>query len=270
MIYIPRLVSRVPLVRGVVRLVLTAYCRLFKARYSIERREGLLLLLDRENAIDWQLMISGEWERLHTATLLRLASERLAHAKKGAAFLDVGAHWGLYALKARASGMFDRIVAFEPDPANYAQLQANLFLNGAEDSIEALQLAATDGERTFNLLQRNPRNRGATRVVEAGEPGGPDGRAIVRGKRIDSLFDPSDMLVVVKIDVESHELETVAGMAGLLSRNHFVFQIEIWDSPREESERRVKLLSEIFASHGIEPVRAIDHDYFFASKPPAG
>ena len=27
--------------------------------------------------------------------------------------------------------MFSRIVAFEPDPANYAQLQANLFLNDA-------------------------------------------------------------------------------------------------------------------------------------------
>jgi len=264
MIHIPTYISRVPFVRGIARLLITAYSRVFKGRYSIEWRMDLQLLLDRENAIDWQLTLSGEWERPHLDKLLELAKQRLPHSKNGAVFLDIGAHWGLYALKARQSGMFEQIVAFEPDPQNYAQLQANLFLNAAESRIRALQLAATDHDRTFSLFQRNPHNRGATRVVEAVAGGAFN----VRGVAIDSLLDLTDMLLVIKIDVESHELETIAGMAKLLANNKFVMQIEIWDTPKEESERRLKYLSELIAGHGAKLVHSIDHDYFFASELP--
>jgi FkbM family methyltransferase len=262
MIHIPIFISRVPVVRGIVRLAITAYSRVFKGRYSIERRMDLLLLLDRENAIDWQLTLSGEWERPHLTKLLELARQQLPYSKRGAVFLDIGAHWGLYALKARQSGMFEQVIAFEPDPQNYAQLQANLFLNAAETGIRAMQLAATDRDRTFSLFQRNPHNRGATRVVDAA--GG--GVGIVRGVRVDSLVDVSDTLLVIKIDVESHELETIAGMTKLLEKNSFVMQIEIWDTPKEESERRLRYFSELFAAHGAKLVHSIDHDYFFASE----
>ncbi len=264
MIHIPVYIARVPVVRGVLRLVLTAYSHIFKGRYSIERREGLLLLLDRDNAIDWLLTLSGEWERPHLTKLFELARQQLAHGKKGAVFLDIGAHWGLYALKALQSGMFDQIIAFEPDPLNYAQLQANLFLNSAEAGINAYQLAATDADRTFTLFQRNPHNRGATRVIaaEAGQ------KSVVRGTTVDSLLDVSDTLLIIKIDVESHELETIAGMMKLFARNRFVIQIEIWDTPKEENERRVKFLSELFAGFGAKLVHSIDHDYFFASELP--
>ena len=262
MIHIPIFISRVPVVRGIVRLVITAYSRVFKGRYSIERRMNLLLLLDRENAIDWQLTLSGEWERPHLTKLLDLAKQRLPYSKRGAIFLDIGAHWGLYALKARQSGMFEQVIAFEPDPQNYAQLQANLFLNAAETGIRAMQLAATDRDRTFSLFQRNPHNRGATRVVDAAS----GGAGTVSGVRVDSLIDVSDTLLVIKIDVESHELETIAGMMKLLEKNSFVMQIEIWDTPKEESERRLKYFSELFATHGAKLVHSIDHDYFFASE----
>src|ERR1700761_2198748 len=135
MIHIPIYISRVPFVRGVFRLLLTGYSRVFKGRYSLEQRMDLLLLLDRANAIDWQLILSGEWEKPHLTKLFDLAKQRLPYSKNGAVFLDIGAHWGLYALKAWQSGMFEQIVAFEPDPQNYAQLQANLFLNAAESRI---------------------------------------------------------------------------------------------------------------------------------------
>jgi FkbM family methyltransferase len=261
MIHIPAYISRVPIVRGVLRLLITAYSQVFQGRYSLERRMDLLLLLDRENAVDWQLMLSGQWERPHLTKLLDLAKRQLPYSRNGAVFLDIGAHWGLYALKARQTGMFSQIVAFEPDPQNYAQLQANLFLNAAHDDIRALQLAATDADRDFKLFQRNPHNRGATRVVDVDGAG----TTVVHGRRVDSLVDISDSLLVIKIDVESHELETIAGMAKLLSKNRFVMQIEIWDTPKEESERRLKYLSGLFAAHGAELVHSIDHDYFFAS-----
>ncbi len=147
MIHIPQAVARIPLLRGVLRLVLMGYARLLKRRFVIERRMGLDLLLDRDNIIDWHLFITGRWERPQFTELFGLAAEQLRRRKADAVFLDVGAHWGLYALAAHQSGMFSRIVAFEPDPISFAQLHANLFLNGAQNAIETRELAATAASR---------------------------------------------------------------------------------------------------------------------------
>jgi len=261
MITIPDIVARVPIVRGIFRLALTGYSRLFKNQYAIERRLGLELLLDRDNVIDWQLVLSGKWEEPQFTELLGLAAEQLRRRKADAVFFDIGAHWGLYALRAHKSGMFGRIVAFEPDPTNYAQLQANLFLNDAESAIEAHRLAATDRAREFAIRPGRPHNRGAARVIE------PDVQhpAACKGTAIDDLYDFSDRLLVVKIDVESHEVEAIKGMARLLTRNRCVVQVEIWSQPDGETDRQFKFLSSWFASHGIKFVRAIDHDFFFVS-----
>ncbi len=261
MIHIPQVVARIPILRGVFRLLLMAYARLFKSRFVIENRMGLDLLLDRDNIIDWQLFIAGKWERPQFTELFGLAAEQLRRRKADAVFLDVGAHWGLYALAARQSGMFGRIVAFEPDPISYAQLHANLFLNKAHDFIETRQLAATNRERVFALEPGDIHNRGATRVIDP-DRGHP---ATCRGVTIDSEFDFADKLVVIKIDVESHEPEVLDGMKRLLSRNRCIIQVEVWDQPAGETERRFKALSTLFTSYGIRFVRAIDADFYFVS-----
>jgi FkbM family methyltransferase len=261
MIHIPNVVARVPIVRGLFRLALSTYALIFKRRYVLEHRMGLDLLLDRENVIDWQLFITGKWERPQFTELFGLVTEQLRRRRAETVFIDVGAHWGLYALEAHKSGMFGRIVAFEPDPISYAQLQANLLLNSAQESVEALQLAASNGDRQFALQPGSPRNRGATRVID------PDAQhpATCRGVAVDSLFDFTDRLVALKIDVEGHEPEALVGMKRLLARNRCILQVEIWDEPDGESERRFKILSADLAALGVRFVRAIDSDFFFVS-----
>jgi hypothetical protein len=122
MIHIPRVISRIPIVRGVIRLGLTAYARLFKHRYLIDRRMGLLLMLDQMNAIDWQLLISGAWEKPQLDKLFGMAAEQIRKRESRPVFLDVGAHWGWYALLAHKEGVFDEVIAVEPDPTNFGQL----------------------------------------------------------------------------------------------------------------------------------------------------
>lgn len=261
MIYIPQAVARIPILRGIFRLILMAYARLFKNRFVIEQRMGLQLLLDRDNIIDWHLFIAGKWERPQFTELFGLATEQLRRRKADAVFIDVGAHWGLYALAAYQSGMFSRILAFEPDPISFGQLHANLFLNHAHNAIEPVQLAASDRERDFALQPGDSRNRGATMVIEpdAAHP------TVAHGTAIDSRYDFADKLLVIKIDVEGHEPEALNGMRKLLARNRCILQVEIWDQPAGETERRFKLLSELLAGYNIRFVRAIDADFFFVS-----
>ena len=258
MIAIPRAVARIPVVRGIVRLLLTACVKVVHGRYSLQRRLGLLLLLDWDNVVDHELMLSGSWEKERVDRLFELADEARRRHAGGAIFLDIGAHWGLYALLAHRTGWFERVVAFEPDPTNFAQLQANLFLNGAEAAIEPLQLAASDAERTFQLARRVDINRGATKLVEAGGTG----HATCRAVRADKVLDIEGRLLVIKIDVEDHEVAALAGLEGLLARNRCVIMAEIDDS---SDPGRSKAIAGKLAAIGIGHVGSISADHFFVS-----
>jgi FkbM family methyltransferase len=262
MLQIPRSISRIPLVRGVVRLGLTAYARMFKHRYLVDRRMGLLLLLDQMNVIDWQLLISGTWEKPQLDKLFGLTAEQRQRHGRSAVFFDIGAHWGLYSLLAHKQGLFDQVIAIEPDPMNYGQLQANLVLNDVAGRIQALKVAASSDERSFAVTQKNPRNRGATRVMPPDE----SQPAVVRGCRLDRLFNFVDKLLVIKIDVESHELEVIDGMRDLLANNPCILQIEIWDDLRGEGEDRFQGLCRRLEPYDVKFVSSIAADYFFVSK----
>jgi FkbM family methyltransferase len=265
MLPVPRSIARIPILRGLYRIALNGYARLSRGRYMVEERMGLRLLLDLDNVVDQQVFVSGTWEKGPIDTLLGLAQKERQRHDGEAVFVDIGAHWGLYALVAHQSRMFDRIVAFEPDPTNFGQLQANLFLNGATTAIEALQLATSDRERTFGLSLATSRNRGGTRVVDVAQADQVTCRAI----RVDQQLDFAGKLLVIKMDVEGHEMEAVEGLLGLLAKNHCVLQIEIWSTPEEEMPRRLALLETLFAHHGIKFVSAIITDHYFVSQPRA-
>lgn len=262
MIPIPRSIACIPLVRGVFRVALVGWQQLFHGRYMVENRLGLRLLLDQENAVDRQIFIAGAWEPECVGQLFGLIEQERRHHGGEAVFLDVGAHWGLYSLLAHRTGHFSRIVAFEPDPTNYAQLQANLFLNDAAVAIEPRQLAASDREATFGLVLRTHRNRGGTRLAEEGEAA----QVACRAVRLDRELDFEGKLLAMKMDVESHELAAVEGMMGLLSKNHCVLQIEIWSETEEILARRLPIITGMLARHGIRRVKQIDSDYFFVSE----
>lgn len=263
MIHIPRALGRIPVLRGVARLCLTAYARLFRDRYMIERRMGLRLLLDQQNAIDWQFFIKGGWEKEQVSFLFKLAIEQWLQSNGGVVFFDIGAHWGMYALEAHKRGMFDRIVAFEPDPANFAQLQANLFLNDAVQSIEALQLAASNADRLVGLALETQRNRGGTRVVEIDQPH----HAVCRSVRVDRQFDLAGKLLVIKIDVEGHEVATLEGLEGLLAQNRCLIQVE---ADEEVSPGSLEKVTVLLARHGLVRVRSMQIDHYFVPGPRPG
>jgi FkbM family methyltransferase len=260
MIAIPRSIARIPLLRGVVRLVLAGWANLFYGRYLVERRQGLTLLLDRSNAVDWELHTSGLWEPESVGRLFALADKERGSCPDGAVFLDIGAHWGFYALLAHARGWFERIVAFEPDPANYAQLQANLFLNKASTAIEALKLAASDRAATFGL-EIDSRNRGGAHLVEASRDA-----VVCEGVRIDGVLDFAGKLLVVKMDVENHEEAALDGLLALLAKNHCVLQIEVWTGAESLDDDRPRRVIERLAKLGIRHVDTFDSDYFFVSE----
>jgi FkbM family methyltransferase len=174
------------------------------------------------------------WDVFHLMRLVR----------PGAVILDIGANFGFYALTfARALARCTRIIAFEPFPATFRRLSANIALNGLQDVIEAHPVALSDREGRARMWSR-PDNSGASAVLDEGTIEVPvttlDGFS--RGAGLDRLD-------LIKIDVEGHEESVLRGASDVIARHHPVLLVEIdppkLDRARTSPERVLRLLADL-------------------------
>ena len=118
-------------------------------------------------------------------------------------FLDVGANIGSYTVLA-AGGVGARVIAVEPIPSTFANLQANILLNGLADHVEP-HCVGLSGERS--ALRFSADRDTVNHVMADGE----SGEAInVPVLTMDELL-AGRVPAVVKIDVEGHERSVLEG-----------------------------------------------------------
>lgn len=133
-------------------------------------------------------------------------------------FVDIGANQGLYSLIAAQNPRCLRIVAFEPVPATYALLEANVALNGGAQrtGLHRLAIAATVGEVEIRVAADHTGTASlAGRDGSTGEDGPSEGSVTISTINA-ALVDPllaGDLPMFVKIDVEGLEAEVTAELA---------------------------------------------------------
>lgn len=155
--------------------------------------------------------------------------------------LDIGANTGVYALIAKTANPSATVIAAEPVDRIFAKLEENIALNGG--GILALKAAVTDHEGEvilYDIPAREHMNAVSLERDHLAELAGVrpvkvpartvSGIASAHGlKRIDLL----------KIDVETHEPEVLAGFAEILVRDRPTLLIEILNDRVAE---RIELL----------------------------
>ena len=246
MIAPPRWMVRSPVTERWVASVLKRYARTFRPRWNVERRFGCSLLIDAEDTVGRGMLTRGLWEFRQIEMMERLASE--LGASGDAVFLDIGSYWGLYALYFEQTGLFAEVHAVEASPRNAVVLDANLRMNDLHSAINVHRIAASDRDGEI-LLQENA---GITTV--GGTSGVP-----VAARRLDDVFDFRDRLLVIKIDVEGHELAVLDGMTELLASNRVVLQIEAFADTKPEVFARMD------AAGMKEAGKVHPDDYFFVT-----
>ncbi|KAL7535485.1 hypothetical protein ACHAWF_005180 [Thalassiosira exigua] len=158
----------------------------------------------------------GCFECDHLTRLLEVLARR-----PDAYLLDVGGNLGMWTLAAAAAG--HRAIALEPFEANYRRLCRSVDRNAFHDRVSVLGVAATSGEATFRIDVPN-RNKGGGRLEAVTlDAAGPGDEPTVTGIAIDSLHLPTDRLVVLKLDVEGHEIEALAGALEFLSGAEIIY-----------------------------------------------
>jgi FkbM family methyltransferase len=219
-----------------------------RRRYRLVQRDGLVFLVDYSAWADKTAVIHGLAERPQTQFLLRAVGERGASI-----FIDIGAHMGSYALMVRRHTRCRRVIAFEPDPMNFAHLQANLLVNRMVDTIESHNLAVSDTNGSMGFRRGEPPHDVWGKLCAPDEPAD----SFVETVRLDDMLRITGETIALKIDIEGHEARAIAGMRDLLRNNVCILQVECF------AERLPGFASQMEAL-GYHRFHTIAHDHYFS------
>jgi FkbM family methyltransferase len=128
--------------------------------------------------------------------------------RPGAGFVDVGANIGSYTILAAATGA--EVVAIEPIPVTFANLAANIALNGFGDRVARFHGGVGDRAGTLRFTAAHDT---MNHVVE-GEDG--EQSIAVEVKPLDAILDGRRPRLI-KIDVEGYELPVLRGASAALA-----------------------------------------------------
>ena len=174
--------------------------------------------------------LSALWEHLLPAC-----------CKAGGYVIDVGSHFGYYALLGHSVGC--KFIAFEPVPLFRSVLDFNLHLNGVNGTVYPYALG--NEEKTVHIAVPTAGVLGTAHVTgDAGEEG-----VDVQQMRIDKLIPPSKMpsICMLKVDVEGWEPQIILSSKSLLETKKVKY-IMMEFSPgytQEGLEEMLKLLHSI-------------------------
>jgi FkbM family methyltransferase len=134
----------------------------------------------------------------------------------GDLFIDIGANVGSFTVLA-CSVPGVRAIAYEPIPETAFRLRRNILVNDFVDVAELRMLGLSDAADTLRFTQ----NQDSMNHVVAPDEANLPGLVEIKVARLDDeLADlPPGQPLVLKIDVEGHEFNVIAGARNVLSRD---------------------------------------------------
>ncbi|MGD1237797.1 FkbM family methyltransferase [Mycobacterium seoulense] len=166
------------------------------------------------------LWINAEYEKTETALLRRMI-------KPGWTAIDAGANYGWYAVHlSRLVGSSGKVFAFEPVPATFNELAANVALNSCQN-LEIFEMALGNSTDPINIYvpQIALGAGAASQFLDVGQ------KTEVPMTRLDDFADDRGLTRVdfIKADIEGGELGLLRGGESLLQTFHPRILIEIVD-----------------------------------------
>ena len=168
----------------------------------------------------WRRVRKGNWEQATYAAFER-------HEGLETLYIDFGAWIGPTVLFAAQSAQVS--VALEPDPAAFAELEANLAANAGapwQDRIVPLNLGIHKSGRPLTLYTNSAEGGDSMSSVLAR---GKDHSVTIETRRLEDVvrdYRGSTQNTFVKVDMEGGEYDLLPSIAPLLAEDHSTFFIE--------------------------------------------
>ena len=224
----------------------------------VVRAQGALFVVDTTDLIDRSLAWFGIWEGEQLEDLARVCATRRADY-----FFDIGANTGVYSVLFAVKELAPQMIAFEPDPGNYAHLLANLHVNRLIGKVQTFPLAVGSQAGEVSFMVAGAFNRGESWIAHPDKP--PEeapgvATHTVRQIRFDDEFAIAGKTLVIKMDVEGSEFHALAGMQRTLRDNACYLQVELYSD-------RIDELKALFAGLGYRYLKTAYIDHFFTNMP---
>ena len=217
-----------PLTRGK-RFLLPLY-KYISGYEIIKDSNQNMMLLNLDNYIDAIIYFNGNYEQTHIEFLYSQFIKLECNY-----FLDIGANIGIYSIYFANNANLKMCYSFEPDPRNYAQLNANIFLNNQSRKVKLVNCALSDKSSKGELFIANEKKdidlgkcNVGTHSLEKNSNRHND-KVEIDIFRGDDLIKLKNKNICLKIDVEGHELNALKGLINILSNNNCLIMIEIFD-----------------------------------------
>jgi FkbM family methyltransferase len=177
---------------------------------------------DIESQIFWYGLEDG-WEKDEM-------KEWMERVKNAATIVDIGANTGVYALLAKAINPQARVYAFEPVDRIFAKLEKNVQRNNLDIKLEKSAISNMTGEAVIY----DPMYENVTSVAVNTNlaPEGEEYAAVsIKTITLDDYCKEQGLhsIDLIKIDVESHEPEVLAGYTRLHEHQPVIF-CEVWNN----------------------------------------
>jgi len=183
----------------------------------------------RDKFVSQTLRDTRQWEPYETSLVLDIL-------QPGYVFVDVGANLGYFTVVAgHALGDAGQVIAIEPDPANYALLQANIELNGLTERCIAHEVGLSDSNCSGNLYM-SADNLGDHQIYAAEANRASLPISLCHGG--DFLRPGVDRIDLLKIDTQGSEFAVMTGLMPLLKELPGVPQILVELTPYSLREAR--------------------------------
>jgi len=227
----------------------------------VEVEPGVNMLLDPEDYVSRTLLETGQWEADSWAIVKQ-------HLPPGGTFVDVGAHIGIYSLKAaRVVGSQGRVISIEPNPDTLQKLRDNIQASG-DTNVAVQPFACSDAETDLDLFAAARANTGGTSLSRANaeQVGAVSAVYHVHARPLDAILEAAGVsgVDVIKIDVEGAEMLVLKGARQTLARYSPVISVELIDRQLKSMGTSAAEVTEFLRSQGYTPRQMIDANVIFA------
>lgn len=187
----------------------------------------VLMVLDENDirSVPFSVLADGYYEPFQSDILLDLG-------KNSQRFFDIGANMGFYSLALAIENPNLSVISFEPQPNVFQKMLKNIELNGLQERIKLVNMGL--GHQADELTMYIPKftGTGGASFKNLHEDEGDASEIRVPVETLDNV--ETDLVDLIKIDVEGFELNVILGAHSLVTKYRPTIMAELlrkWMKP---------------------------------------
>jgi len=261
--------------------IIPSFLRRFYFLFSnkINVIENFKLKLNLRNSLERKIFLENSFE-----------NEQINFIKKNIEninfdyFIDIGAYIGYYTLYFSQFSNIQKIISIEANKTNYDNLLKNISLNNLNNVI-AHNFACSNTDSQVKLWYSDPNKMGGSSILntddyEYNKYGNSNldlnqlkkhynknykdykkskknfFYQTIESKKFDNIFNAVNKNLLIKIDVERHEIFVLKGSESVLNNNKIFLQIEIFPELFND-------INDFLTSRNFKLINNIGWDYYF-------